>query len=320
MATNTPEPTPPPDSAGSAISLGGDTGLRKRPNAICSRNGIAEILDVIEQLSAAEIASCVVGANALRYYGAERGQDEWELCVLDEQLEAARLIFTQQTPVSTPATAPVPTPAPSPAMDDEKEVETPDPIPDTETSRKYEPATLASYPTPGSLRHTFPSFHLRGYVFYFTLIPSSDSFIDPTSWEHVEKSKTGVPYASLIPFARSLLVQREASDIAQLIDGMHLNIAWGRENLNLRDLKAESFKFDEGRAVKLRLHGCKVSFAPDKEVDEIWLKEAGDEARQKRMAGGGGGGSGGKKGRFLTRWRAPKREPEDPRHKDRDDV
>ena len=38
-------------------------------------HGISEILNVIEQLSASGILSCVVGVRALRYYGAARVTD-----------------------------------------------------------------------------------------------------------------------------------------------------------------------------------------------------------------------------------------------------
>ncbi len=49
-------------------------GLRDYSGADASHHGhgIDEILDVINQLSAAGIASCVVGVRALRYYGAAR--------------------------------------------------------------------------------------------------------------------------------------------------------------------------------------------------------------------------------------------------------
>lgn len=52
-------------------------GLRDYSGARTSHDGhgIDEILDVINQLSAAGIPSCVVGVRALRYYGAARITD-----------------------------------------------------------------------------------------------------------------------------------------------------------------------------------------------------------------------------------------------------
>jgi len=82
----------------------------------------------------------------------------------------------------------------------------------------------ASHPVPWSLRHMFPCFHLQGYNFWFTLVPSADCFVDPSRADHVEKSKSGVPYASLVQFARSLLLQQLTADIADFIDGMDLTV------------------------------------------------------------------------------------------------
>lgn len=52
-------------------------GLRDYSGAQSSHGGhsINEILDVIGQLSAAGIPSCVVGVRALRYYGTARVTD-----------------------------------------------------------------------------------------------------------------------------------------------------------------------------------------------------------------------------------------------------
>ncbi|KAL2017937.1 hypothetical protein VTK56DRAFT_1529 [Thermocarpiscus australiensis] len=170
-------------------------GLRDYSGARASHNGhgIDEILDVIGQLSAAGIPSCVVGVKALRYYGAGRIADEWDLCVPDDKLEAACQLLLRA----------------------ERNGDT-----------KYEVAK-PPYPVPGSLRHTFPCFRLKGYNFWFILVPSSDCFVDPSRADHVERSKNGVPYASLVQFARSLLVQKLWADISDFIDGMDLTIEWG---------------------------------------------------------------------------------------------
>lgn len=50
-------------------------GLRGYSGAEASKGSVDEILAVIHHLSAAKVPSCVVGAKALRYYGAARITD-----------------------------------------------------------------------------------------------------------------------------------------------------------------------------------------------------------------------------------------------------
>jgi hypothetical protein len=47
-------------------------GLRDYSGKETSQQGVEEILDVVAQLTAAEIPSCVIGVKALRYFGAAR--------------------------------------------------------------------------------------------------------------------------------------------------------------------------------------------------------------------------------------------------------
>lgn len=50
-------------------------GLRDYSGEQTSRQGVDEILDVVNQLAAADIPSCVIGVKALRYFGAGRVTD-----------------------------------------------------------------------------------------------------------------------------------------------------------------------------------------------------------------------------------------------------
>lgn len=199
---------------------------------------------------------------------------EWDLCVPDDKLEAARQLVLSA---------------------------------ETNGESKYEVAR-PPYPVPGSLRHTFPCFRLKGYNFWFILTPSWDCFVDPSHPDHVERSKNGVPYASLVQFARSVLVQKLWADISDFIDGMDLDVEWGELNIGFDSLQKESEEFARLRDERLKNHKCDGGFSPH-DMGRIWREEASSEAKERRIEPM-------KKGRYLTRWRRIK-SPEDPRTKDR---
>jgi len=125
----------------------------------------------------------------------------------------------------------------------------------------------------------------------------------------VETSKNGIPYASLVQFARSVLVQQLWADIQDLIDGMDLTIEWGERNLGFDTLQEESVKFVLRRNERLKSHGRSGGAVPQV-MEEIWREEASSEAKESRIEPM-------KKGRYFTRWRNYKY-PEDPRTKDRE--
>ncbi|KAK4100773.1 hypothetical protein N658DRAFT_507453 [Parathielavia hyrcaniae] len=227
-------------------------------------HGIDEILDVIHQLSAAGIPFCVVGVSALRYYGAARVTDEWDFCVPDDKLATAcQLLLDAQHDGN-----------------EKYKIDKPPP------------------PVPPSVRHTFPSFRRKCYNFWFILTPSSDCFVDPSLEAHVERSKNGVPYASLIQFARSLLIQQRGSDRADFIDGMNLDIEWGQASDEFVKLKNHRLKDD----------GYSGGLSPQP-LEDRWREIASSEAKQRRIEPL-------KQGRYFTRWRIIK-SPKDPRTKDR---
>ncbi|KAK3906123.1 hypothetical protein C8A05DRAFT_40999 [Staphylotrichum tortipilum] len=248
-------------------------GLRDTSGAPASHDGhgIDEILNVVSQLAAAGIPSCVVGIKALRYYGAAR---EWDLCVPDDKLEDAQKLLLR---------------------DDADEAE-------------YEKATSPP-PVPWSLRHTFPCLRLKGYNFYVVLVPSSDYFVDPSQAEHVERSRNGVPYASLVQFARSLLLQQIMPDLADFIDGMDLTFEWGAEHIGFETLQEESVEFWERRNERVKKNGDDFGRLAPQVLEEVWYDRASKEAKSLRIEPM-------KQGRYFTRWRRFKA-PEDPRTRDR---
>lgn len=269
-------------------------GLRDYSGAAPSHHGIQEILAVIDRLAAAEIPSCVVGVKALRYYGAARLTDvgrcrlenpqsprsltvrkqEWDLCIPDERLEDACALLLRSD----------------------------------DGDAKYEVAKPPP-PVPWSLRHTFPCFQLRGYNFWFILTPSSDCFVDPSNPDHVEKSRNGVPYASIVQFARSLLLQNMTADIADFVDGMDLTIEWGEQNIGFDTLQEESARFIEIRNQRVKTHSDDSGWLSPQALRPLWEETASKEAKEKRIEPM-------KQGRYFTRWRRIK-SPEDPRTKDR---
>ncbi|KAK3293763.1 uncharacterized protein B0H64DRAFT_346516 [Chaetomium fimeti] len=248
-------------------------GLRDYSGEETSLQGVSEILAVVSQLQDANVPSCVIGVKALRYYGAARVTDEWDLCIPDNKLEEARHLLLS-------------------AAD----------------GAKYEVAQ-GPYPVPWSRRHAFPCFRLKGYNFWFILVPSSDCFVDPSIASHVEKSRNGVPYAALVQFSRSLLLQQMVADIADFIDGMDLTVDWGAENIGFATLQEQGAAFIERRNEQAMADSGRYGFLSPQPLEELWDEMASKEAKERRIEPM-------KQGRYFTRWRRIK-SPEDPRTKDR---
>ncbi|KAK4152574.1 hypothetical protein C8A00DRAFT_16113 [Chaetomidium leptoderma] len=243
-------------------------GLRE-PSGVGASHGGHGISEILDVVSRLSVAGIPSCVVGVRALRYYGAAREWDLCVPDGRLEEARLAFLE--------------------------------------SAKYTAAPPPP-PVPKSLRHTFPCFRLEGIMFYFILVPSSDSFVDPTLPNTVERSRNGVPYASLAQFARSLLVQQLWADVADLIDGMNLDTDWGFHDINLETLQQESRMFAELRNGHLKSHGCEGALYPQ-DMERIWRQLASNEAKEQRIEPL-------KKGRYFTRWRSIKF-PEDPRTKDR---
>lgn len=173
---------------------------------------------------------------------------------------------------------------------------------------KYEVAQ-GPHPVPWSRRHSFTCLRLKGYNFWFVLVPASDCFVDPSTANHVEKSRNGVPYASLVQFARSLLLQQMVADISDFIDGMDLTVAWGVQNIGFETLQKESAIFIARRNEQATADSGRYGFLSPQPLEELWNEMASKEAKEKRIEPM-------KQGRYFTRWRRIK-SPEDPRTKDR---
>ncbi|KAK4245074.1 hypothetical protein C7999DRAFT_16707 [Corynascus novoguineensis] len=245
-------------------------GLRDYSGKQSHSKGVNEILDVVRKLAAVQIPSCVVGVKALFYYGASR---EWDLCIPDEKIEEAKTLLLSPN-----------------------------------DSTKYEAATPPP-PVPWSRRHMFPCLRLKGFNFWFILVPSSDCLVDPSVPDHVERSRSGVPYASLVQFARSLLVQQLRHDVADLVDGMNLDVDWGMQHVDFDALQKESAKFIDLRNRRVKEAGDGHGFCSPKNMERLWRDLANEEAKERRIEPM-------KKSRYLTRWQRIK-DPRDPREKDR---
>jgi hypothetical protein len=125
----------------------------------------------------------------------------------------------------------------------------------------------------------------------------------------VEKSRSGVPYASLVQFARSLLMQQLTADIADFIDGMDLTVDWGAQNIGFEALQEERAKFIESRNERAIVDADRHGWLSPQDMERSWVEWASKEAKEKRIEPM-------KQGRYFTRWRRI-RSPEDPRTKDR---
>ncbi|KAK4098370.1 hypothetical protein N658DRAFT_561083 [Parathielavia hyrcaniae] len=169
--------------------------LGKPGDADCGR-GVDETLDVIAALEGLGIPCCVVGTKALVYYGAHRVPPTWEICVPTDSFDRATELLA------------------SPPLNDKYEVWHPVP------------------PVPGSLQHTYPHYTLKGVNFFFILLPTFDCLLSPSP-DQCECSASGIPYPKLELFAQSLLDLQEYADLADLVDGMDLDEAWGETHLQL---------------------------------------------------------------------------------------
>ncbi|POS76766.1 hypothetical protein DHEL01_v204831 [Diaporthe helianthi] len=162
-----------------------------------------DVKEVIHLLGQAGAPACVAGVYALRYFGAGRISSEFDICIPDETLDDARIIF--------------------------------------ENDARFEEVPPAP-PLMTSLRHTRPTFLMKDVYFVFILIPASDYFIDPSP-DSCELSIKGIPYPKLHHFARSLLVLQNPSDLCDFIDGMDLDKEWGESNLDFDDLQQKGLEF-----------------------------------------------------------------------------
>lgn len=125
----------------------------------------------------------------------------------------------------------------------------------------------------------------------------------------MEKSRNGVPYASLVQFARSLLLQQMAADISDFIDGMDLTVDWGTQNIGFEALQKDSAGFIERRNEHATVDSGRYGFLSSQPLEQLWNEMASKEAKERRIEPM-------KQGRYFTRWRRIK-SPEDPRTKDR---
>lgn len=175
-------------------------GLRTHGGRDVKPEDLKEVIRLLEQAGA---PACVAGVYALRYFGAGRISNEFDICIPDEKLDNARMIF--------------------------------------ENDARFEEA-LPAPSVPKSLRHIRPTFLMKGVYFVFILIPASDYFIDPSP-DCCELSMEGIPYPKMHLFARSLLVLQNPANLCDFVDGMNLDKDWGESNLDFDDLQHKGLEF-----------------------------------------------------------------------------
>lgn len=193
--------------------------------------------------------------------------EEWDVCVPDDQLDAATQLF-ETAPLSARF----------------ERVHSPDPM-------------------PVSLRHRFPTFKLKGVIFYFLLAPSSDCFIDPRP-QFCERSQMGISYPRDVYFARSLLVKQDGADLEDFVDAHNSSVEWGESNLNFPELQTQGTKYAVRKNEQITSDGrFHVLLQVNCDFAAEWRRTVeGKEGRIEPL----------KQGRYLTRWRSKAR-PVDPR-------
>lgn len=173
-------------------------------------------------------------------------------------------------------------------------------------SDEYELATPPPR-VPMSLRHVHPIFKLKDAGFFFILTPSSRCFVEPRP-ENCGFSSRGIPYPQMRQFARALLALQNGADIADFVDGMNLDEAWGEEHINFDDLQEKVLEFRKEFNNELRAVGGLCPLAThdmDFRKRWNWFVET-KESRIEPM----------KKGRYKSRW-WPIQKDMDPRLEDR---
>lgn len=163
-------------------------------------------------------------------------------------------------------------------------------------------------PQPGSLVHTYPRFTLQGVNFFFILMPASEYLIN-CSPDQCERSPGGILYPKLEQLAQSLLNTQRYADLADLIDGMNLDEAWGETHLQLD--KPVSIEYIKEKNNLLTLH-CPESMrsglpfallSESPRPRDVWLRQVQTKDRRINEELG--------RHRYLTRFR--KVGSEDPR-------
>ncbi|VUC31823.1 unnamed protein product [Clonostachys rosea] len=159
---------------------------------------------VFKLLQPAAITGCIVKYYALGYYGAA-GTFRWEfdVCVPSSELNRAAKIFD-----------------------------------DNALYQRAKPPPKVCH----SLRHMYPCFQLKGVMFYFLLVPSTQYFFTPCP-ATIEHPKGSLPYPKMPELAQSLLVLQDRNNLAAFIDALDLDEAWGDKHIDFNRLNVEGRKF-----------------------------------------------------------------------------
>ncbi|KAI0595513.1 hypothetical protein F4775DRAFT_568649 [Biscogniauxia sp. FL1348] len=247
------------------------------PSASYDGRGILEILDVIKRLEEVEITCCVVGGNALIYYGVPRVGEEWLLCIQTDRFEEAVAVFTRE------------------------------PLSDI-----FEPAPQI-LPQVGSLLHTYPHLKRKDVNFRIYLLPSSEYFVSDLDPSKIERSRLDVPYPKLEYFAQGLIDTQKWAELEALVDGMDLTEEWGDKNLDLQKPGEIEYAKRKNEKIRASLEQFPDSIpstlrVTPRDVRERYLKIVRNKKRRIDILATD-------KDKYLTRYR--KKGSPDPRYRNR---
>lgn len=214
-----------------------DGKLRHKAKVSAVAHGVYVISKAIQILKDAGIIACIAGVKALRYYGAHRVASvsrsslmpycimhvlmylqDWDVCVPDAKFDEAAKLFDRLEDV-------------------------------------YEHGDQI-LPQLKSLMHTYPRFRPRDRSdIGFYIVPASEYFLIGLDESMLERSKNGIPYPRLESLAQSLVSTQRWVDLADLVDGMDLDLAWGQAHLTLGQPTAEENQYVQWKNDKI-LSSC----------------------------------------------------------------
>ncbi|KAF2807510.1 uncharacterized protein BDZ99DRAFT_392496 [Mytilinidion resinicola] len=153
-----------------------------------------EVIQIIQIFEKHRIICCLVGVSALVFYGAERIQHDWEICIPSDRVkDAVSLLSNEFVSMYTPA------------------------------QRRL--------PQPASLSHTYPRFSGKDADFSFILVPSHDAHIRCS--ESTIQRSNGLPYPTLPVLIQSFLDTNNTVALCDVVDGTNVSECWGRQHLKL---------------------------------------------------------------------------------------
>ncbi|KKZ61864.1 hypothetical protein EMCG_03653 [[Emmonsia] crescens] len=212
---------------------------------------VAHVLQVTRLLEHQGVSCCLAGTSALIYYGAKRSRGDWLICVPSEDYSAAVALLDASS----------------------------------ETCYRQPPIS----PQVSSLVHRYARYKLQdgSLCVFFVLAPSPGCHITCVP-ENLERSRNNLPYPKLHVFAQSLIDMHDVVALCDLVDGMDLDVQWGREHLDLGDTNDLEWAERGNELIRESLPPTELSFLYEFSVvaesrEKIW--EQAVNGKEERMRG-----------------------------------